>query len=85
MAEELKITKEAVLRAAGKCEQAKEVLKELFPDALKEEWQPLYSCISQWTFTPSKLIQNKEYQVTISSSGYIDVYSRPLDISYSTT
>ena len=34
-----KITKEAVLRAAGKCGTAKEVLKEMFPEAFKEEWE----------------------------------------------
>lgn len=41
MSEELKITKERVLSAAGKCGTAKEVLKELFPEvfAVKEEWE----------------------------------------------
>lgn len=33
---ELKITSEAVQRAAEKCSTAKEVLKELFPDAFTE-------------------------------------------------
>lgn len=39
--EELKITKERVLSAAGKCGTAKEVLKELFPEAfvVKEKWE----------------------------------------------
>lgn len=32
---ELTITKEAVLRAASKCSQARDVLKEMFPDAFK--------------------------------------------------
>ena len=37
--EELKITKERVLSAAGKCGTAKEVLKELFPEAFGAEWE----------------------------------------------
>jgi hypothetical protein len=37
--EELKITKERVLSAAGKCGTAKEVLKELFPEAFGDEWE----------------------------------------------
>ena len=39
MSEELKITKERVLSAAGKCGTAKEVLKELFPEVFGEEWE----------------------------------------------
>ena len=38
---ELKITKERVLTAAEKCEDAKEVLQELFPDVFKGQWKDI--------------------------------------------
>jgi len=38
MSKELKITKERVLEAAGKCAEAKTALKTLFPEAFEEEW-----------------------------------------------
>ena len=39
MNDELKITKDRVLAAAEKCGTAKEILKELFPEAFRNEWE----------------------------------------------
>ena len=36
----LEITKEKVIKAADKCSTAKEVLKELFPEAFEEQYSP---------------------------------------------
>lgn len=47
MTTELKITVEAVKRAAEKCGTAKEVLKELFPEVFGERWvafTPNFQC-----------------------------------------
>lgn len=41
MIEELKITVGAVIRAAEKCPEAKAVLRELFPQAFYDGWEPL--------------------------------------------
>ena len=38
MSEELTITKERVLEAAGKCPEAKEVLKAMFPSVFEKEY-----------------------------------------------
>ena len=35
---ELKITRERVLEASERCEQAREVLEAMFPEAFEEEW-----------------------------------------------
>lgn len=37
---ELKVTKERVLEAVGKCKDAKATLEALFPEAFKEEFTP---------------------------------------------
>jgi hypothetical protein len=52
VSEELKITKERVLAAASKCTDAREVLKELFPEAFEDKWFDL----------PLILSQNENYQ-----------------------
>ena len=41
MSTELKITKEAVLAAAAKCNTAKETLKTLFPEVFKVDSKPI--------------------------------------------
>ena len=40
MSERLEITKERVLAAASKCKDAEVVLKELFPEAFEDKWEP---------------------------------------------
>ena len=42
MSEELKIKKERVLAAAEKCEEAKGILKELFPEIFEKEYEEKY-------------------------------------------
>lgn len=49
MSDELKITKETVLKAASKCPTAKEVLKELFPEVFEDTWE-LYRTVSNQDF-----------------------------------
>jgi hypothetical protein len=43
--DELKITKEKVLKASQNCPQAKEVLKELFPEAFEVQYKDFDFCI----------------------------------------
>jgi hypothetical protein len=44
--EELKVTKEKVLKASKNCPQAKEVLKELFPEVFEEQFKDFDICKS---------------------------------------
>jgi len=38
----LTVTKDKVLEAAGKCGTAKDILKTIFPEAFKSEWEAVY-------------------------------------------
>jgi hypothetical protein len=46
--DKVELTVEAVRRAAGKCGTAKEVLKELFPEAFEEGWEDVTDRVGLW-------------------------------------
>ena len=64
---ELKITSERVLEAAGKCTQAKETLKTLFPEAFMEE-KPIFD----------RVLLNNSLPLGMSVSHYVAMECRGL-------
>ena len=59
----LTITKERVLKAAKKCESARVVLQELFPEVFEDEWESRGGGLSWWCFDPDKLDRDRVYKV----------------------
>jgi hypothetical protein len=78
MIENLTITKESVLRAAEKCESAREVLKELFPDVFKDEWE-FYRAVEDCDEVyPETFLPGHKYQFRVMCANQIGVWTKEL-------